>query len=150
EKLTDDEMREITDAFRQYDKNEDGSISCEELGCVLRSFGQNPTQAELKELIKEMDPNKNGRIEFKEFVDGMSRRGIKSQEQEEDELLAAFRVFDRDDNGYITAPELRHVMTSCGEPMTDDEVDKMIEEADVDEDGRVNYQEFVRMMASRP
>lgn len=58
----------------------------------------------------------------------------------EEELREAFRVFDKDGNGFISAAELRHVMTNLGEKLTDDEVDEMIREADLDGDGMVNYE----------
>lgn len=58
-------------------------------------------------------------------------------------------MFDKDGNGHISATELRHVMTSLGEKMTEEEVDEMIREADVDGDGQINYQEFIKMMVSR-
>ncbi|RZC70228.1 hypothetical protein C5167_033360 [Papaver somniferum] len=67
----------------------------------------------------------------------------------EEELKEAFKVFDKDQNGFISAAELRHVMTNLGEKLTDDEVDEMIREADVDGDGQVNYEEFVRMMLAK-
>jgi len=56
---------------------------------------------------------------------------------------------DKDGNGYISAAELRHVMTNLGEKLTDNEVDEMIREADVDGDGQINYEEFVKMMLSK-
>lgn len=56
----------------------------------------------------------------------------------EEEIREAFKVFDRDNNGFISAAELRHVMTSIGEKLTDDEVDEMIREADTDGDGRID------------
>ena len=64
-------------------------------------------------------------------------------------LIRSFRVFDKDGNGYISAAELRHVMTNLGEKLTDEEVDEMIREADIDGDGQVNYEEFVTMMTSK-
>jgi EF-hand domain pair len=67
----------------------------------------------------------------------------------EEELIEAFKVFDRDGNGLISAAELRHVMTNLGEKLTDEEVDEMIREADIDGDGHINYEEFVRMMMAR-
>ncbi|KAK1263966.1 hypothetical protein QJS04_geneDACA021757 [Acorus gramineus] len=67
----------------------------------------------------------------------------------EEELKEAFKVFDKDQNGFISAAELRHVMTNLGEKLTDEEVDEMIREADVDGDGQVNYEEFVRMMLAK-
>ena len=57
----------------------------------------------------------------------------------EEELKEAFKVFDKDGSGTISAAELRHVMLNLGEKLTDDEVDEMIFEADVDGDGEVNY-----------
>lgn len=74
----------------------------------------------------------------------------KMQENDtEDEIREAFKVFDKDGNGFISAAELRHVMTNLGEKLTDEEVDEMIREADVDGDGQVNYDEFVKMMLSK-
>ncbi len=52
--------------------------------------------------------------------------------------MSPLQVFDRDNNGFISAAELRHVMTSIGEKLTDDEVDEMIREADQDGDGRID------------
>ena len=80
----------------------------------------------------------NGTIDFSEFLTMMSRK-MKDTDSEE-ELREAFRVFDKDGNGFISAAELRHVMTNLGEKLTDEEVDEMIREADIDGDGQVNYE----------
>lgn len=66
----------------------------------------------------------------------------------QEEIEEAFKVFDKDGNGYISSTELRHVMTSLGEKLTDEEVDEMIREADINGDGQINYQEFVKMMVN--
>ena len=71
-----------------------------------------------------------------EFLTMMARK-MKDTDSEE-EIREAFKVFDRDNNGFISAAELRHVMTSIGEKLTDDEVDEMIREADQDGDGRID------------
>lgn len=80
----------------------------------------------------------NGTIDFPEFLTMMARK-MKDDDSEE-ELREAFKVFDKDGSGDISAAELRHVMTSLGEKLTDEEVDEMIREADVDGDGKVNYE----------
>ena len=66
-----------------------------------------------------------------------------------EEIKEAFKVFDKDGNGFISAAELRHIMTNLGEKLTDEEVDEMIREADVDGDGQINYDEFVDMMMAK-
>ena len=70
----------------------------------------------------------------------MMSRNMKDRDTEEDEIREAFRVFDKDGNGYISAAELRHVMTSLGEKLTEEEVEEMIIEADTDGDGQLNYE----------
>src|SRR6266536_112773 len=102
----------------------------------MRSLGQNPTDAELQDMINEIDADGNGKIDFPEFLTMMARK-MKDADSEE-EIREAFKVFDRDNNGYISAAELRHVMTSIGEKLTDDEVDEMIREADQDGDARID------------
>ncbi|XP_030520861.1 calmodulin-2/4-like isoform X3 [Rhodamnia argentea] len=122
-------------------------ITTKELGTVMRSLGQNPTEAELQDMINEVDADGNGTIDFPEFLNLMARK-MKDTDSEE-ELKEAFRVFDKDQNGFISAAELRHVMTNLGEKLTDEEVDEMIREADVDGDGQINYEEFVRVMMAK-
>lgn len=77
----------------------------------------------------------------------MMARKMKDTDSEE-EIREAFKVFDRDNNGFISAAELRHVMTSIGEKLTDDEVDEMIREADQDGDGKIDCK-FDEMVSSR-
>ncbi|EPQ03106.1 Calmodulin [Myotis brandtii] len=131
------------EAFSLFDKDGDGTttITTKELGAVMRSLGQNPTEAELQDMINEVDADGNGTIDFPEFLTMMARK-MKDTDRDRE----AFRVFDKDGNGYISAAELRHVMTNLGEKLTDEEVDEMIREADIDGDGQVNYEEFVQMM----
>lgn len=56
----------------------------------------------------------------------------------EDEISETFKVFDRNNDGFISAEELRQVMTSIGEELTDGEIDEMIREVDEDRDGQIN------------
>lgn len=143
----------------------------------MRSLGQNPTEAELMDMIQEVsilsfgmlsslaliwndvfspvlrfsmpqiDADGSGTIDFPEFLTMMARK-MKDTDSEE-EILEAFKVFDKDGNGFISAAELRHIMTNLGEKLTDEEVDEMIREADIDGDGQINYEEFVKMMMSK-
>ncbi|KAK8641303.1 hypothetical protein V6N13_010716 [Hibiscus sabdariffa] len=147
DQLTDEQISEFKEAFSLFDKDGDGCITTKELGTVMRSLGQNPTEAELQDMINEVDADGNGTIDFPEFLNLMARK-MKDTDSEE-ELKEAFRVFDKDQNGFISAAELRHVMTNLGEKLTDEEVDEMIREADVDGDGQINYEEFVKVMMAK-
>ncbi|GMI27228.1 hypothetical protein TeGR_g1034 [Tetraparma gracilis] len=147
DQLTEEQIAEFKEAFSLFDKDGDGTITTKELGTVMRSLGQNPTEAELTDMINEVDADGNGTIDFPEFLTMMARK-MKDTDSEE-EILEAFKVFDKDGNGFISAAELRHIMTNLGEKLTDEEVDEMIREADIDGDGQINYEEFVKMMMSK-
>jgi len=145
--LTEEQIAEFKEAFFLFDKDGDGSITTRELGTVMRSLGQNPTETELQDMIHEVDADGSGTIDFPEFLALMAKK-MKETDTEE-ELIEAFRVFDRDGNGLISAAELRHVMINLEKKLTDEEVDEMIREADIDGDGHINYEEFVRMMTGK-
>ena len=145
--LTEELIDDFKEAFSLFDKDGDGTISTEELGTVMRSLGQNPSEAELQDMINEGDADGNGAIDFQEFFAMMASK-VKDADAEQ-EIRAAFRVFDKDGNGFISAEELMHVMNSLGEKLTEEEVDMMMREADVDGDGQVDYEEFVKMMKSK-
>ncbi|KAI8437083.1 hypothetical protein MSG28_010442, partial [Choristoneura fumiferana] len=145
--LTEEQVAEFKEAFMLFDKDEDGTITMAELGVVMRSLGQRPSETELRDMVKEVDQDGNGTIEFNEFLQMMSKkmRGADG----EDELREAFRVFDKNNDGLISSVELRHVMTNLGERLSEEEVDDMIREADLDGDGMVNYDEFVTILTSK-
>ncbi|KAF5740522.1 calmodulin-like protein 8-like [Tripterygium wilfordii] len=142
--LSEKHIAEFQEAFCLLDKDGDGCITIQELGTAIKSLSVNPTQEELENMISEVDTNENGTIEFGEFLNLMARK-MKENEADE-ELKEAFKVFDKDQDGYISPNELRRVMMNFGEKLTDEEVEEMIKEADLDGDGQINYEEFVRMM----
>jgi len=144
ELLSEEEIAEFKEAFSLFDKDGDNTITTAELGTVMRSLGQEPTESELNDMINEVDANGNGTIDFEEFLEMMARKMKETDTAEE--IRQAFRVFDKDGNGFISSAELRHVMTNLGERLTDEEVEEMIREADCDGDGQINYEEFVQMM----
>ncbi|KAK3872034.1 hypothetical protein Pcinc_022861, partial [Petrolisthes cinctipes] len=145
--LTDDLVAEFKEAFMLFDRDEDGMITTAELGVVMRSLGQRPSETELRKLVGEVETCADGTIEFNEFLQMMSKK-LKDIGNE-DELKEAFKVFDKKNSGYLSSTELRHVMTSMGEKMTEQEVEDMIKEAAPNADGRVNYEEFVNIIARK-
>jgi len=135
DQLTEEQIAKFKECFSRIDKDNDGSITTKEFGTYLRSQSefQNVTEAEIQGFFNQVDEDGNGTFDFQEYVTHNMAM-----------IRYAFRVIDQDygnGNGYINATELRHVMTMFGHK--DDEVDEMFEEADINEDGQVNYEEFV-------
>jgi len=144
DQYTEEQIAEFKEAFSLFDKDGDGTIDADELGTVLRSLGHQPTEEEVEDMIREADTDGNGTIDFQEFIEMMPTQ--ERDDNAEEEMLEAFRVFDTDGNGSITADELRQIFNNLGEKLTDEEISDMIQEADKDGDGEINYQEFVNMM----
>ena len=145
-RLTPEQIEEFKEAFDLFDRNGDGTIDTEEIGIILRSLGQNPTEKELLDMINEADADGNGTIDFREYLNMMAKKT--NPQDIEDGLREAFRVFDKDGNGLISAAELRYAMTNFGEKITEEEVEEMMKEADKDGDGFISYEELVVMMLS--
>ncbi|KAF8024496.1 hypothetical protein BT93_F1618 [Corymbia citriodora subsp. variegata] len=142
--LTKQQIDEFQEAFCLLDKDGDGCITIKELATAIKSLDLNPTEEELQSMINEVDTNGSGTIEFGEFLNLMARK-IKETETEE-ELKEAFKVIDKDQDGYISPNELKRVMIKLGEKLTEEELEEMMREADLDGDGQINYEEFIRMM----
>merc|ERR1711896_13348 len=143
--FSDQDKADFRKNFNLFDKKRTGAIPIGDMGTVLRSLGQNPTEAELAALMEEVDKDKSGTIEFEEFVDLMSRTN-KSKEQMEEEIKNAFLTFDADGSGYITKDELVEALTTMGDPVDEETINGMIAEADLDGDGKINYAEFTKIM----
>ncbi|XP_050980558.1 calcium-binding protein 5a [Labeo rohita] len=149
--LADDEIEELREAFNEFDKDKDGLISCKDLGNLMRTMGYMPTEMELIELGQNINMNLGGRVDFEDFVELMAPKllaetagmiGVK-------ELRDAFKEFDMDGDGSITTEELRCAMSKLlGEHMNHREIDAVVQEADNNGDGTVDFEEFVRMLSS--
>jgi calmodulin len=143
--LSDAQLAEYKETFALFDKDGDGCITVKELGTVMKSLGLNPTDEELADLVRDIDTDGNGQIEFKEFLSLMVNK-IGGDAASEDEIKQAFQLFDNDGNGYISTSELRQVMATLGENPTDQEVAELMQEADENGDGQIDFQEFVKLM----
>ncbi|ELT88073.1 hypothetical protein CAPTEDRAFT_162839 [Capitella teleta] len=142
------DYNKFREAFSLFDKDGDGTITTKELGTVMRSLGQNPSEDELQDMVNEVDIDGNGEIDFEEFLQMMAKKMKESDSEEE--IIEAFKVFDKDGDGFLSAKELKQVMLNLGEKMTDEEIEEMIKEADEDMDGKVSYREFLTMMMTPP
>ncbi|XP_063711167.1 neo-calmodulin-like [Symsagittifera roscoffensis] len=144
--LSEDRVEEFKAAFQLFDKDGDGTITAKELGTIMRSLGQNPSQEELRKLVEETDVDGNGEIDFDEFLAMMAKQ-LKGHSGGEN-LRSVFEVFDRNHDGFITTEELRYAYSMLGEPLSEADSRKMIEIADMDRDGMVSYDDFSNFCAS--
>ena len=108
----------------------------------MHRHGSSPSEKELGGMIRKVDKSVTGAVDFNEFIDMMNKTGYDMVE----DAAHAFKVFDRDGDGLITAEELKLTMNNLGEPLTRAEVKAMIAEADLDGDGKINYNEFQMMI----
>ncbi|UJR28157.1 hypothetical protein I4U23_009411 [Adineta vaga] len=141
-----EQIDHIRDAFAVFDKEMTGSITTDQFSKVLESFGYNIPEVELATFVSQLDIDKSGTIEFEEYLSFMLTF-IKKNITTEENLKDAFNLFDQDGDGFIIVNDLREIMTSLGEKITDEDLDEMIREADIDKDFKVNFQEFQRIMS---
>merc|ERR1711974_427313 len=132
---------EFKEAFDEFDTDGSGAISHKEL---MGAMGQNPTEDELLNMILEVDLDGNGTIEFPEFLELMKQEA--TEDDDADTIREAFKIFDRDKDGFISTKELKKVTTMLGQQLTKEEVEEFMKEADVDGNGKLDYDEFVKMM----
>ena len=134
------------DAFFYFDTDKDGVITTKQLGPLLRQCGENPTEADIQDMVNEIDSDASGYLQFPAFLNLMAKKY--SDNNAEDEIREAFRVFDSDGNGFINRQELRAVMMNLGEKLNEEEIECLIDDVDIDGDGQINYEEFYIMMTS--
>ena len=148
-KLDDKQIAELRQMFRSFDQNDDGSLTEQELGSMLRSLGLRPSPDHLEALIQQADCNRNGLVEFSEFAELVEPELLQARcPYKEEQLRMMFRMFDHDGDGYVTAAELARSMANLGHPLSAEELAGMIKEADGDGDGRVDFCEFARAITS--
>jgi calmodulin len=144
--LTEDEKALYKDAFQIFDKNRDGAITYKELGTVMRCLGLSPTEAQLLDIIDAEDPHHSNHLDFLQFCKIMESRKPHDTVNE-DEIRDAFKVFDKDGKG-ITVPEFRHILANLGEKISDEDVETLIQHADVTHD-LIHYEQLVKLLSEK-
>ncbi|KAK9164752.1 hypothetical protein Syun_005654 [Stephania yunnanensis] len=141
ESLSEEEIAGLKEMFKAMDTDNSGAITFDELKAGLRRYGSTMKESEIRDLMEAADVDKNGTIDYGEFVAATLHM---NKLEREEHLVAAFSYFDKDRSGYITVDELQQ---ACAEHnMTDVFLDDIIKEVDQDNDGRIDYGEFVAMM----
>ena len=132
------------EAFELIDKNKDGQITLDELKNFFNGLKENISNADLQDMINEADVEGNGTISFEGFI-ALMERSLRNEEVEE-EIIETFKKFDQDNNGLIGPEDIYNLLHSFNQDITISEAEEMIKNVDIDDDGLVNYQEFVKMI----
>lgn len=142
--LSSEQKADIKEAFDLFDTEGTGVIDLKELKVAIRALGFEPKKEEIKKMIADIDKEGSGKISFSDFLQLMTMK--MSEKDSNEEILKAFRLFDDDDTGTISFKNLKRVAKELGENLSDEELREMIDEADLDGDGEVNQEEFLRIM----
>ncbi|KAE8682484.1 Calcium-dependent protein kinase 17 [Hibiscus syriacus] len=139
--LSEEEIMGLKEMFKGMDTDNNGTITLEELKQGLSKQGTKLTEYEVQQLMEAADADGNGTIDYEEFITATVHM---NRMDREDHLYHAFQHFDKDNSGYITTEELEQALREHG--MHDANLKETLSEVDADNDGRINYDEFVIMM----
>ncbi|XP_057450023.1 calcium-dependent protein kinase 1-like [Lotus japonicus] len=142
ENLSEEEIIGLKEMFKSIDTDHNGIITYEELKAGLPKLGTKISESEVRQLMEAADVDGNGGIDYMEFITATMHM---NRMEREDHLYKAFEYFDKDKSGYITRDELETALKkyNMGDEKT---IKEVIAEIDTDNDGRINYEEFVAMM----
>jgi len=126
-----DEIKCLKVCFDLFDTKKQDFLSADDLGEIMRAMGFRPTEEELKDLLKEIDEDGSGEIEIGEFCQLCATFLVEDPDMEtmKRELKDAFRIYDKEGQGFITTETLRGLITELLAPLTNEEVEEMIREA---------------------
>jgi len=140
--LSEDQLSDSREVFCYFDAKGDEKISVGQVGDVLRALGQNPTEAEIKKCSSHWADN-DTRITFEDFLPIYQTVNKQRESHTIEEFVEGLSHFDKEGSGFINVAELRHLLTTLGERLNDDEVDQLLQGQE-DSQGNVNIAEFVR------
>ena len=137
-------MQVYKEAFDLIDKNKDGEITLDELKNFFKGLKEDIIDADLQDMINEADIEGNGSITFDGFVALLN--GKLRNDDVQEEIVETFKKFDQDNNGLIGPEDIYNLLHSFNQDITISEAEEMIKNVDIDDDGLVNYKEFVKMI----
>ncbi|XP_039210827.1 caltractin-like isoform X2 [Crotalus tigris] len=139
--------QQMREAFDLLDADGTGTIDVQDLKVSIRALGFDPPKEELRRLVAEVDKEGAGKIGFDAFYSVMAQKMSETDSQED--VLKAFQLFVDKDSGRIAFGNLKRIAAEIGETPTDEELQEMIDAADLDGDGQVSEQEFLRVLRRR-
>ncbi|KAF7237434.1 Centrin-2 [Varanus komodoensis] len=138
------QKQQMREAFDLLDSDGTGTIGVKDLKVCIRALGFEPSKEEIKKIVFDVDKEGLGKIGFDAFYSVMTQK--MSEVDPKEEILKAFKLFEDPESGRISFKNLKRIATEIGENLTDEELQEMITEADLDGDGEVSEHEFVKMM----
>ncbi|XP_037591408.1 myosin light chain 6B-like [Cebus imitator] len=144
-----DQLEEFKEAFKLFDRVGDGKILYSQCGDVMRALGQNPTNAEVLKILgnPKSDELKSRRVDFETFLPMLQAVAKNRDQGIHEDFLEGLHVFDKEGNGKVMGAELRHVLTTLGEKMTEEEVETVLAGHE-DSNGCINYEAFLKHILS--
>ncbi|XP_028130418.1 troponin C, isoallergen Bla g 6.0201-like isoform X1 [Diabrotica virgifera virgifera] len=139
----------LKSTFDAFDIERKGYIEADMIGTIIEMLGTRVTAADLDKIIDEIDEDGNGEVSFEEFANLAAKFMVEEDEDTEAiqlELKGAFRLYDKEGNGFITIEVLREILRELDEKLTEDDLDNMIDEIDADGSGTVDWDEFKAVM----
>ncbi|CAH1792161.1 unnamed protein product [Owenia fusiformis] len=149
ESLLADIQKKVTDAFDIFDHESNKTVDVREVGTIIRSLGCCPSEAELHDMLSEIEEEEpTGYIRFEKFLPMMTHVLMERRYKPcpEDHLLRAFQVLDQGAKGFLTQEELVKYMTEEGESFTQEEMEEMLSAAVDPEKNQVLYKEYCSLM----
>lgn len=145
--LDEEQILEVKEAFNLFDTEHRNLLDARELKASIRALGFDIKKDEIVQIFQDLELEINERIDYQQFLSIMTPK--MAQKDTRDEILKIFRLFDEDKTGKISFRNLKRVALELGESLTDEEMHEMIEEADKDSDGLINFDEFYRVMKKK-
>ncbi|WBW74880.1 spindle pole body half bridge protein, centrin Cdc31 [Schizosaccharomyces osmophilus] len=142
--ITEEQRQDIHEAFKLFDSDKDNAIDYHELRAAMRALGFNAEKSEVLKILRDFDKTGKGYLQMEDFVRVMTEKIVERDPLEE--IKRAFELFDDDETGKISIRNLRRVAKELNENIDDQELEAMIEEFDLDQDGEINEQEFISIM----
>merc|ERR1719410_2333520 len=146
-------VKDVQDAFKQFDQDGNGSIDKRELTMALQSSGGNFTEQDIDTIFAAADSDNNGEIDYEEFIGLMCPSAsdivekFRSKYTTMNDVKAAFKRFDRNGDGALSKEELTAAMKSSGESYSEVEINAIFSLGDVDGDGEITLEEFISLMS---